>query len=292
MIRSMTGFGHAGFEAGGLAFEVELRCLNHRYLDLRIRLPRALAYLEPEVRGRLQQRFRRGRVELSVQVRGGGGSLAALRVDLGTAEGYVRAAAELRERYGLSGELGVAELLALEGVARFEEPELGAEAATALLGAVETAARDAEAMRRREGEALGRDIRSRLERVEALARELSGRGEEVVRAWRERIRRRAEELAREAGPIDEGRLQQEIVAAADRLDIAEETARIASHAAQFREILAADGAVGRKLDFLLQELGREANTIGSKLADAEAAHRVVELKSEIERIREQVQNLE
>lgn len=290
----MTGFGHAGFEVGGLAFEVELRCLNHRYLDLRVRLPRALAWLEPQVRERLQRHFRRGRVDLAVQVRGGG-SLAALRVDLATAAGYLRAAEDLRERFGLPGELGVAELLRLEGVARFEEPELGDEAPAALLGAVEAAARDAEAMRRREGAALAREIRERLDRVEALAGELSRRGEEVVRAFRERIRKRAEELAREVGPLDESRLHQEIVAAADRLDIAEETARIASHVAQFREILAsaADGvAVGRKLDFLLQELGREANTIGSKLSDAEAAHRVVELKSEIERIREQVQNLE
>jgi len=295
VIRSMTGFGHGGFEAGGLAFEVELRCLNHRYLDLRVRLPRPLAYLEPQVRERLQRHFRRGRVDLAVQARGGGGGLAALRVDLGTAEGYVRAAEELRERYGLPGELGVAELLGLEGVARFEEPELGAEAAAALLDAVEAAAWEAAGMREREGEALAREIRERLDRVEALAGELALRGEEVVRAWRERIRKRAEELAREAGAVDESRLHQEIVAAADRLDIAEETARIHSHVAQFRGILEAaraGAAVGRKLDFLLQELGREANTIGSKLADAEAAHRVVELKSEIERIREQVQNLE
>jgi uncharacterized protein (TIGR00255 family) len=147
-------------------------------------------------------------------------------------------------------------------------------------------------MRAAEGAALDRELRGRLARIDELTTDVEGRSGDVQRAVRERLRKRADQLRDETGLLDEARLHQEIVLAADRLDVTEETVRMRSHTAQFRAILDASGAVGRRLDFLLQEMGREANTIGSKGGDAPIAHQVVELKTELERIREQVQNVE
>jgi uncharacterized protein (TIGR00255 family) len=196
----------------------------------------------------------------------------------------------------VGGEIGVAGLLALPGVARFVEPDLSADALReGLLRAVDAALEAADAMRASEGEALLRDLLERLGRVQELVADVEARGEVVQQGVRERLRRRAEQLRQEVGIVDEARLHQEIVIAADRLDVVEELVRLRSHALQFRRILDEAGPgkpVGRRLDFLLQEFGREANTIGSKASDGPVAHTIVELKTEIERLREQVQNLE
>jgi uncharacterized protein (TIGR00255 family) len=292
----MTGFGRAGFEVGDLAFEVELRSVNHRYLDARIKLPRLLAGFEGDVRARLQARLGRGKVDLSVTSPAGAVPAPRLEIDLAAARQYLRAARELGQREGVAGEVGLAQLLGLPGVARFVEPELDAESLReGLERAVEEALDAADAMRAGEGAALERDLRARLVRVEQLVADVASRSEAVQRGVRERLRRRAEQLRQEAGMLDEARLHQEIVLAADRLDVSEELVRLRSHVEQFRRILDEAGPgkpVGRRLDFLLQEFGREANTIGSKASDAPVAHWIVELKTEIERLREQVQNLE
>jgi uncharacterized protein (TIGR00255 family) len=219
-----------------------------------------------------------------------------LRIDLEIAARYVEAASALRERHGLGGELAVGDVLALPGVARFVEHEFPREALTRhLREALEAAAERADAMRRAEGEALERELRSRLARVAELAASLEARAGSVQEQARERLRKRAEKLARETGLHDEARLHQEVVIAADRLDVTEEIVRLRSHVQQFAAALAGAGpghAVGRRLDFLLQEMGRETNTLGAKGGDAEVAHLVVELKTELERVREQVQNVE
>ncbi len=292
----MTGFGRASFAVGDLAFDVELRSVNHRYLDARVKLPRLLAGFEADARARLQARLDRGKVDLSVTSPGGAGPAPRLEIDLEAVHQYLRAARGLRENEGVGGEIEVAGLLALPGVARFVEPELSADALReGLLRAVDTALEAADAMRAREGEALLRDLLERLGRVEGLVRDVEARSEVVQQGVRERLRRRAEQLRQEVGIVDEARLHQEIVIAADRLDVAEELVRLRSHVVQFRRILDEAGPgkpVGRRLDFLLQEFGREANTIGSKASDGPVAHTIVELKTEIERLREQVQNLE
>jgi len=292
----MTGFGRASFAVGDLAFDVELRSVNHRYLDARVKLPRLLAGFEADARARLQARLDRGKVDLSVTSPGGAGPAPRLEIDLEAVHQYLRAARGLRENEGVGGEIEVAGLLALPGVARFVEPELSADALReGLLRAVDAALEAADAMRAREGEALLRDLLERLGRVEGLVRDVEARSEVVQQGVRERLRRRAEQLRQEVGIVDEARLHQEIVIAADRLDVAEELVRLRSHVVQFRRILDEAGPgkpVGRRLDFLLQEFGREANTIGSKASDGLVAHTIVELKTEIERLREQVQNLE
>ena len=296
MIRSMTGFGRSGFVLQELRFEVEVRSVNHRFLEARVRLPKPLAAFESEVRAAIQARFERGKVDLTVASAGGDSKATKLEIDLVTAQQYLRAAAALREAEGVSGELGVASVLALPGVARFSEPELPAAALReGLFGALEQALEALDAMRAAEGAALERDLLARLERVSELAAFLEQRSGLVQQAVRERLRKRAQQLEQETGLLDAARLHQEVVIAADRLDVTEELVRLRSHVAQFREILAGAGArspVGRRLDFLLQEFGREANTVGSKASDAPIAHQIVELKTEIERMREQVQNVE
>ncbi len=296
MIRSMTGFGRASFQVEELAFDLEVRSVNHRYLDARVRLPRPLASFEADVRGRIQQRFARGKVDLSVSAPGGAAMPSRLEIDLETARQYLRAAADLGGERDVAGQLEVGTLLALPGVSRFAEPEVSAqELQSGLLRAADSALEALEAMRASEGAALERDLLARLSRVEELVDLLEQRAGAVQDSVRERLQRRAEQLALETGPVDEARLRQEIVLAADRMDVTEEIVRLRSHVQQFREIVGGGDSgkpVGRRLDFLLQEFGREANTIGSKGSDAPIAHQIVELKTEIERIREQVQNVE
>jgi uncharacterized protein (TIGR00255 family) len=290
----MTGFGRAEFELGGAAFQVEVRTVNHRHLDLQVRLPRSLQRFEPEVRRRLQTRFARGKVEVSVGGRAGA-PFETLRIDADVAARYVQAVRELGGRHGLSEQLDAQRLLALPGVARLAEPELPeADLSEALVHAAERAADGALAMRRAEGEVLARELLGRLERVGALVDRLAERADSVQGAARERLRKRAEQLAAETGHRDDARLAQELVWAADRLDVTEELVRLRSHVDQFRAAVegASEGGVGRRLEFLLQELQRETNTVGSKAADAPVAHLVVDLKTELERAREQVLNVE
>jgi uncharacterized protein (TIGR00255 family) len=294
VIASMTGFGRAEFEVEGAGFQVEVRTVNHRHLDLQVRLPRTLQRFEPELRRRLAGRFARGKVEVSVSGRAGA-ALETLRIDAEVAARYVKAARELGNRHALSEQLDAQRLLALPGVARLAEPELPeADFGPALAAAAERAADEAVAMRRSEGQALATELEKRLARVDALVDALAAKADTVQAAARERLRKRAEQLAAEVGQHDEVRLTQELVWAADRLDVTEELVRLRSHTAQFRAGLAGDAetGVGRRLEFLLQELLRETNTVGSKAADAPLAHLVVDLKTELERAREQVLNVE
>lgn len=291
----MTGFGRSAFQVEGAGFEVEVRSTNHRFLDLRVRVPRAFAELEAEVRARVAARFGRGKVDAVVQSPPGA-PRERLQIDLEAAGRYLEAAAALRSRHGLAGVIEVGELLALPGVARLVEVDLPTEAlARACFDALDVAVERADAMRVAEGAALERELLARLDGIAALAAGLEERAAGVQDAVRERLRRRAEKLAQETGLFDEARLHQELVLAADRSDVTEELVRLRSHLEQFRAALADAGPgrpVGRRLDFLLQELGREANTLGAKVADAGAGQLVVELKTELERVREQAQNVE
>jgi uncharacterized protein (TIGR00255 family) len=290
----MTGFGRASFLVAGVAHEVEVRSVNHRYLDARVRLPRPLAAFEADVRARIQARFARGKLDLGVTAAAAAPS-PRLEIDLGVARDYLRAARALAAD-GVTGPVDAGTLLALPGVSRFAEAPVSAEALReALLSATDAALDGLDAMRRSEGAAIERDLLARAADVDLRAERLASRAGEVQAAVRERLRRRAEQLRQETGLLDDARLHQELVLAADRLDVTEELVRLRSHVDQLRRITAEGDSgkpVGRRLDFLLQEFGREANTIGSKGSDAPIAHEIVELKAEIERMREQVQNVE
>lgn len=296
MIRSMTGFGRETFDVDGVPFEIEIRTVNHRHLDVRIRLPRSLAEHEAALKTRVQDHLKRGKVDVGIAVASGAAAPPALEVDHLLAGQIVAAARQLAEAHGLEGDLRPAELLALPGVTRFVEREIDpGHLQSAVEAALDATLAAVDAMRAREGESLEREIRERLASIAQLVDAVEVRAGGVVEAVREKLRRRMEKLEVETGLLDEARLHQEIVIAADRLDITEEVVRLRSHIDQFHGVLDGSGAgiaIGRQLDFLLQEMGRETNTIGSKGNDADIAHLVVDLKTELERVREQVQNVE
>jgi uncharacterized protein (TIGR00255 family) len=291
MIRSMTGFGAGRGAAGAEALDVEVRSVNHKFCEVKARLPRELAALEPDAVKLVKERLARGGVDLSVRRAGPAGGVAP-RVDLALAEAYARAFEELRKRLGLAGGPSLADVAAADGVIRLDEPALDLDAARAALRAALGAALDAlVVMRAREGEALARDLVGRLDVIEALVGRAAALVPQTVEHHRARLAERVQELSRGI-PLDPARLAQEVALFADRTDVAEEVTRLRSHLAQARALLAGGEPAGRKLDFLVQEMHREVNTIGSKSQSAEIAAIVVTAKAEVERMREQVQNVE
>lgn len=290
MIRSMTGFGAGHGASGGEEIDVEVRSVNHKFCEVKVRAPRELAALELEATKAVKERLARGGVEVSLRRPGPAGGLAP-RVDVALAESYARAFGEIGARLGLPG-VTLADVIGAEGVVRLEERAVDLAAAReALQGALAAALGALVAMRAREGEALGRDLVGRLDRVEALGERVAVLVPAALESHTARLVERVQELARGIA-VDPARLAQEIAILADRTDVTEEITRLRSHLAQVRGLLASGEPAGRKLDFIVQEMHREVNTIGSKSQSAEIAAAVVEMKTEIERMREQVQNVE
>jgi len=288
----MTGFGAARGEASGESLSVEVRAVNAKFCEVKPRLPRELAALEPELVKVIKGRVSRGAIDVFVRREGAGARGITPRLDLPLAAAYAKALRELKEELGLAGEPSVQDLAALEGVISLGEAAPDAQAAWAALEKALSGALDAlDDMRRREGEALARDLLARFDGIEKGARELAQLGPQQVEAVRERLQTRIADLTRGV-PLDPARLAQEVALFADRTDVAEELTRLASHLAQARGLVAADVPAGRKLEFLVQEVNREINTIGSKSQNATIASLVVDMKAELERVREQVQNVE
>lgn len=288
----MTGFGSADGPVANGVLQVEIRTVNHRYFNLSTRLPNDLAALEADLRERLRKEFERGHVSVSArwlrQDRPAGGTL---QLDPEGARAAMARLRELQTAVGLTGEI------TLELVARQPEVFIAAEEGSSpyewemLEPVVAAAAMEARAMRSREGEVLGAELRHRLDLIEKLAAVVSSRAPARVQAERDRLRTAVTELL-EGRALDDQRLMQELAFLADKLDITEELVRLAAHVAAARAALAGSKPVGKQLGFLAQELGREINTIGSKANDAEIAQCVIEMKGELERFREQLENLE
>jgi uncharacterized protein (TIGR00255 family) len=292
MIRSMTGFGRGETSFGDGRLSVEVRSVNSRHLDVRVRSGRELAAFERAVRAGVARHFVRGAVDVSLRYTSGSAGESRVEIDLPVARQYAAAATLLAREAQLTAPDSAVAILTLPGVVRVKEIEIEVEeAAPALEGALEQACTEAVAMRQREGEELARELRQRSAALAGVLSEIEARAEEVREGLRQRLQKRLSALAPEVG-VDPWRLEQEVVLYAERMDVTEETVRFRSHLAQFHETLETPGGVGRKLEFLLQELGREANTIASKASDAPINHRVVELKTELEKLREQVLNVE
>jgi uncharacterized protein (TIGR00255 family) len=291
MIRSMTGFGAGRAVHGGEEIDVEARSVNHKFCEVKVRLPRELAPLELEIARAVKERLARGGVEISLRRSASRGSLSP-RVDLALAEEYARAFREVRDRLALGGDVLLQDVLAAEGVVSLEERAVDLDAGRAAVAGALALALDAlEAMRAREGEALARDLSGRLAHVERLVGDVEGYVPRSIEHYRARLGERIAEVAR-GFTADPARLAQEVALFADRLDVSEELTRLRSHVEQMRSLVGGDEPAGRKMEFLVQEMHREANTIGSKSQSAEIASTVVALKAEIERLREQVQNVE
>lgn len=291
-VQSMTGYGRGESDAEGVGFTAEIRSVNHRFLEMTVKLPSGWGALEEEVKRRVRRWVRRGRVDVTVTLNGDGAAFRKLTVDWEAAESLVQASRELTERLGITGELTLGDLLHHPEVLKAEERMPNPEGwKTPLLGAVEQACQSLSKMRRREGRVLAEDLMHRIGVLEQRVEEIRSRAPQVVSDYRGRLEERIRELLGGVDP-EPDRLLTEAALFADKSDIQEELTRLSSHIGQFREALRQEKPVGRRLEFLLQEMNREVNTIGSKANDAQIAGKVVDSKSELEKMREQVQNIE
>lgn len=290
-ITSMTGFGSGAAEGQGLRLGVELRSVNSRYLDIQVRCPSNLQPFEAAIRERIQSRLTRGKVSANISWIEEAQQQALPNLDEEVASGYLVQLRRLAELGQIETEIDLALLARLPGVFSFGVEETENESTKALLlASLDQALTDMVAMRTSEGQTLAVDLRQRVEAIEAHLEYIA----ELVPRTREQIQSRLREKVLallEPGAIHEDRLAMEVALIAERSDITEEVVRFRSHNAQFFEALDKGGEVGKRFNFLLQEMNREANTISSKSSDAEIIHRVVEIKEEVERLREQVQNL-
>lgn len=288
----MTGFGTAIAQTPAGRLAVEARSVNHRFSEVLVRLPRELSPLEDRIRSLVQAAVHRGRIEVIVSRDDGARRPRVVRADAELAAAYARAMREVAEAVGASGELTLAHFIALPDVLRIEDDRVDLDALwDALQPAVTAAANALVAMRREEGERLARDLLDRLATIETHHAAVAARSRHVVQAYGERLRARLAEMLGQP-PVDETRLAAELALFAERSDISEELTRLASHLAQFRQTLDDAAAVGRKLEFILQEMGREINTIGSKANDLDITRAVIAMKGELESLREQIQNVE
>jgi len=296
MVRSMTGYGRGEVMLNGLRLTAEVRSVNHRFCELSVRLPRALSVLEGEARKLLTERFTRGKISLGVTWGGEGEAQAepsaTLRVDAHAADRYVALLRELKAKYGLAGDIDLRSFASLPNLFVWEEPTADSEAYAAMLREVILkAAEDMVRMKELEGETLRTDLETRVDSIRTRVAHIRERAPERLRDARNRLRERVN-LLLEDGEIPEERIAQEVAILSDRLDCTEECVRLESHCGHFRKLLEEESTPGRKLNFLLQEMNREINTIGSKSSDVPIVEQVVEVKEELERIREQVQNIE
>lgn len=291
-MKSMTGYGRAKELVGDKTITVELRAVNHRYLDCTVKAPRQYGFLEDAVKKAAAGRIARGKVEVYVGVEVQEGGDVSVTVNHALAEHYLSALRGMAERYGLTDDVTVMRLAALPDVLGSERVEQDAEALTHdVLGIFEKACDGFDQMRGREGEKLALDVKNRCAAIETMVGQVEKRSPERVREYREKLAARMREVLADTN-IDETRIVTEAAIYADKTAVDEETVRLRSHLHQLGLMLDEKQAVGRKLDFLVQEMNREANTIGSKSNDVEMARVVVDIKSEIEKIREQIQNIE
>jgi uncharacterized protein (TIGR00255 family) len=292
MLKSMTGFGAGRARVGDEEFSVELRSLNHKFCEVKVRLPRELSTLEPVVSKQLKDRLARGAVDLLVKRQTATASGTVPMVDVVLAREYVRAFRELANALGVPAEVSWAQVANQPGVMKLEEKGVDVESATqAVHAALNQALTALELMRQVEGEAIRADLDARLKLIEGWSQEVAALAPKAVAHYQQRLAERVAELARSVA-VEPQRLAQEVAMFAERTDIAEEVTRLAIHLEQFRALMASSEPAGRRMDFLVQEMHREVNTTGSKSQHADISARVVSMKAEVERIREQVQNIE
>lgn len=288
----MTGYGRATATAGGRSATAEIRSVNHRFLDVRVRLPHELLSLEDRVRRFVTEKLERGRVEINITLDDGGESARTVTVDERLLQDVRTALERVQTMLGSNETISLSHVLHIPDLWRIQpEPVDEDELMHTVGAAVVLALEDVVNMRRAEGAALAADIGPRIDTIEALTKSVADRAPLIAAGAQQRLTERLQQLLGE-NPVDPDRVAQEAAILADRADVSEELARIGSHLGQLRSHVERGGSVGRTLDFLLQELNREWNTIASKTNDATAAHMVVAARAELEKIREQVQNIQ
>ena len=293
MIKSMTGYGRAVETVNGREFTVELRSVNNRYLDCTVKMPRSLTFAEEAVKQAVKQAVSRGKVDVFITVKSETADDTTVTLNKAMVEGYLSAMRQMVAEYeGVKDDISVSVLSRLPEVFSVEKPEVDEDALKAdLMGVVAKALENYNAMRITEGKALDADLRSRGNTILELVSQVEAGNAQTVVDYRTRLENKLKEVLQNTA-IDESRILTEAAIFADKVAVDEETVRLRSHLDQMNAMLTTGGAVGRKLDFLLQEMNRETNTIGSKCTDVRLARMVVDMKAELEKIREQTQNIE
>ena len=292
MIKSMTGYGRAVETVNGREFTVELRSVNNRYLDCTVKMPRSVAFAEEAVKQAVKRAVSRGKVDVFISVKSENSDDTKITLNTTVLEGYLNAMRQMVSEFGVRDDISVSTVSRLPEVFTVEKPQVDEDQLKAdLMAVVDKALEGYNAMREAEGKALDADLRSRGGTIlELVSRVEAGNGQTVI-DYRTRLENKLKEVLANTS-IDENRILTEAAIFADKVAVDEETVRLRSHLEQMNAMLSGGGAVGRKLDFLLQEMNREANTIGSKCTDVRLARIVVDIKAELEKIREQTQNIE
>ncbi len=292
LIKSMTGYGRAVETVNGREFSVELRSVNNRYLDCSVRLPRMLSFAEDAVKQAVKGSISRGKVDVFISVKSEGAADTRITLNTPVLEGYLAAMRQMVAEHGVTDDISVSTVSRLPEIFLVEKPEVDEEQLLQdLLSVVNQALQGYDAMRCTEGAALDRDLRSRGQTILDMVAQVEAGNGQTVLDYRARLEKKLREVLENTN-IDESRILTEAAIFADKVAVDEETVRLRSHLEQMNQMLTTGGAVGRKLDFLLQEMNRETNTIGSKCTDVRLARIVVDMKAELEKIREQTQNIE
>ncbi len=292
MIKSMTGYGSAKGTVEGLTISVELKSVNNRYLDTSVRMPRSFLFAEDAVKAAVQRHISRGKVDVFVSVDSSEAGDMTVKVNESLLRGYMDAVRSIAQEYSLPEDLTALAVSRFPDVLSVEKKDLDAEAISAgVVEITEQALHDFDAMRLREGEKLRDDVLGRIRVIDSLVSAVEQAAPQTVADYRSRLEAKMAEVLGASG-IDENRILAEAAIFADHIAVDEETVRLRSHMSQLDLMIRGNSPTGRKIDFLIQEFNREANTIGSKCQNSDIAHTVVDLKSEIEKIREQIQNIE
>lgn len=293
MIKSMTGFAAAEVIAGDVTVTVDIRAYNSRYLDIVLRMPSNYMTLEEKIKGLITRQIARGRLDVKVLIKDGSEGTVAFEIDWARARAVQGALAQLKDELDLESDISVDHLLSVGGMIKpVETVDQSDSIWLTVMECLTRALNDLEAMRRKEGDFIAEDLTARLDFIAKCLIEIKGDSDNLLNQYQVRLKERIAALTQETVELDPARIAQEAAYLADRSDISEEIVRAKSHVKQFRNIMRSGEPGGRKLNFLLQELHREFNTIGSKIGHAEISHRVVDIKAELEKIREQIQNVE
>ena len=292
MIKSMTGYGRAQGTFSGGEITVEVKSVNNRYLDCGVKLPRVYSFIEDSVKTQVQQTISRGKVDVFITINSAGAENVKISLNAPVLEGYLTALKQIAENYDVIDDISVQTLTRFNDVLLVEKQEEDEDETKAqILSVVVEALKAFDEMRTLEGEALKQDLLGKADGILELVGKVEARSPITVAAYREKLWNKMKEVL-ESTTIDESRIIQEAAIYADKVAVDEETVRLRSHISQLKKMLTDGGVIGRKLDFLMQEMNREANTIGSKGNDVEQARNVVDIKSQLEKIREQIQNIE
>ena len=292
MIKSMTGFGRGTMDEGGIGFVIEIKSVNHRYLDLNIKMPRSLNSLEDKIKKIITKKLSRGKIDVFITQNKAFGQNEIASLNTILADSYIKCLQDIKERYKLIDDISVSLIAKFPDVVQLEQQDTDVDKAWEVLATpLNNAVDDLVAMRIVEGEKLKEDILVRSQFIGDYVTKIEGKASTVVVNYRERLNSRIKELVKNV-PVDENRIATEVAIYADKASIDEEIVRLRSHLYQVNENLALNEPVGRKLDFIVQEMNREANTIASKADDLDIVNFTLNIKSEIEKIREQIQNIE